>query len=460
MVPRVHDRILLALGVLATPSLPARRQWLRAAAARFAEPSIQSRFVLGCPLTEALRREAATHPDLLFVGARDGSQKSCIEKSFAWWSVAPTIFYRTAYIGKTDDDSMNHLSNLAELLKSSLLSARRHVYGGWAQFSSFLPEHNVPCGWSFGQGGALRAHNVSRLGGTETNCRFCVNHPFCYDHRGISSGELLNTTIVGPYIFAVGALELMSAALAQLVFSSNSTRSLLEAQSVISDKDMRSRRQPHGKLWAHWGCAAEDNFVGLAVYRSTQAERISADFLSLAGLVVDVSERTRNVSQLVTAHKLEIDVDGKLSDDAKREEHDNAKQWQRAGHGAGPRLLRNATYRAARLTVMRSVIPQLEALGPASRAAQRELRCFSRADVDAGRAHDAVHPCFDHPRKVRWCRSKATASECSQSAEMRSQCNRSCGSCTVRAVHPSIASFLTRFGGYAERWRFCQAETV
>ena len=88
------------------------------------------------------------------------------------------------------------------------------LYGGWPQFSSYLPEYNVGCGWSGDAGGALGNARARRLGGVNTNCRYCVNHPFCYIpwRNPSSTGTPFNNTALrGPYAFATGALQIMSA---------------------------------------------------------------------------------------------------------------------------------------------------------------------------------------------------------------------------------------------------------
>jgi hypothetical protein len=72
--------------------------------------------------------------------------------------------------------------------------------------------------------GAIKNAHVDRLGGVNTNCRFCVNHPFCYmPFRNPSSmGTPMNlTTVRGPFVFATGALQLMSAPLVHAVFGSS-----------------------------------------------------------------------------------------------------------------------------------------------------------------------------------------------------------------------------------------------
>ena len=43
---------------------------------------------------------------------------------------------------------------------------QRMLYAGWPQFTSFIPEYNVGCGWSGDPAGALAATRVTKLCGS------------------------------------------------------------------------------------------------------------------------------------------------------------------------------------------------------------------------------------------------------------------------------------------------------
>ena len=273
--------LLLAIGYISHPKFASRRTWIRRAAGRFTtEPTtVVSRFVLGCLLDRATMDEASSYGDVVTVRAPDSSTAACVEKSFAWWRIAVTLFPNAKFVGKTDDDSFNHLSNWVDLLRANTHDASLPlIYGGWGQFSSYLPEHNTPCGWAAGPGAALAAARraFAKAGGASTNCAFCTNHPFCYDRRGKSSEARLNATVVGPYLFAAGPFELMSAPLARLVFDSNVTRSLAAmargggmGPTAAASRRPRTKYNQQGRMWQPWSCRSEDAFVGLAVFLST-----------------------------------------------------------------------------------------------------------------------------------------------------------------------------------------------
>ena len=466
--PEIHPaQVLLAIGVIAKPSLTFRRSWLRSAAQRFAEPLVSQRFVLGCPFDGTLLSEAKQHADLVATSVRDSTSLACIEKSFSWWRVSLTIFPAATYIAKSDDDSMNHLSNWMALLAPTAsvlpIGQRRLVYGGWVQFSSYLPAMNQPCGWAAGPSGALAARhtNATRAGSLMTNCKFCVNHPFCYDRRGQSSGEPLNASILGPYLFASGPLELMSAPLVKLVFESNATRELMERASRPSAPGgaaaPRTKYNPRGRMWAPWSCAAEDSFVGLAVYVATVAERASGvELWSLAPLVMDAhgGVLAAKLEELLTVHKLELDY-AQLREDAAREERDNARIWaNKVRRNESLWRHRNETYRHMRERIMSRLRPRLEVLNHSLRAPTRHVRCHSRADVRVARAWDLLHPCAS-TKKASWCQRRTAL--CNTSAEQRAACPRECGLCTPRSPHPAIVKVLEAFEGY-ELWRFCTVE--
>ena len=134
-----------------------------------------------------MEAEALKHGDIAFVGVFDSRSTACVGKSFAWFTSALQMFPRAAFVAKTDDDSLNSHVNLVALLHAARESMGPLVYAGWPQFTSFLVEHNVGCGWALDPARALSQTNVTKLGGVWTNCNFCVNHPFCYI-RGQSTG--------------------------------------------------------------------------------------------------------------------------------------------------------------------------------------------------------------------------------------------------------------------------------
>ena len=254
-LPRVQDgrRLLLAIGVITSPGLPFRRTFLRAALMRFEEPQIVQRFVVGCIMknTSQIQQEILRHGDIVVTGKADETGAACVEKSFGWWALAVHAFPAASFLAKTDDDSLNLYGNLADILRArSLVASGRMLYVGWPQYASFLPEYNVPCGWSGGPNGAL-----SRGG-----CNVCKNHHFCYV-RGVSTGEPINASTRGPFVFATGALQVLSRPLAARTFTGPHAAEFVRRASLSRRERFPDERNhlPWAKpWWEPWECQFED----------------------------------------------------------------------------------------------------------------------------------------------------------------------------------------------------------
>ena len=451
----------IVIGVLSSTHA-LRRSLLRRAAQ--GQASVAQRFLLGCPLSQETAREAQETGDVMALPVKDScraTSAAIVEKSFQWWTLAPTLFPRAAYIAKSDDDTFIHVSNLVALLRAPVLPMRQSlVYGGWAQFSSFIPELNTHCGWSMGPEAALE-HATSAS-------------PSPRGRPAWSKCHVPNTSLEGPYVYAAGAFELFSAALARLTFRSESTRALVARNAVkphmtaegYADgaSEAESSNEPATRVrhprWSRWDCTREDNFVGLAVLLATRAANASADFWSLAPLVRDVEDS--NLRQLereaafkstsfIAIHHVEAD-EGSLQAAARFERKLNLRRLHmHRRRGAPPP--QNLSASQTRLAVMRRIRPILEAVanGTAVHAPPRRIVCHSRAEVLAANELDRIHPCVDTQARA-WCRARRPA--CNASHAVRSTCARTCSVCEV--PNPSTISFLEGFEGY-RHWRFCAA---
>ena len=85
------------------------------------------------PLTSEHARahggEAAAEGDMLFLReARDDHKVGCVDKAFAWYMHAVAAFPAAAYIGKTDDDSLNVCGTPAAARPPARPSARSPVH--------------------------------------------------------------------------------------------------------------------------------------------------------------------------------------------------------------------------------------------------------------------------------------------------------------------------------------------
>ena len=118
----------------------------------------------------------------------------------------------------------------------------------------------------------------------------------------------------GPYLFFVGALQLMSANLTRAVFSAPSVRTFVaSARSRMWDEE--------APLHVRWSCRSEDATIGFAVWKAaTSQPEVRPTFVALAhGLrlhrqnaITDVQSLCESgapirISDRLTVHKLEVD---------------------------------------------------------------------------------------------------------------------------------------------------------
>jgi len=304
--------------------------------------------------------------------------------------------------------------------------------------------------------------------------------------------------------------------LAHLVFSSQEVTDLVANASAPPLPRALARQ----RMWTPWSCAAEDNFVGLAVHLATRTRNLSAAFWCLSGLVADAAllssphdsrnpMSTHTLQRALTVHKLEMD-DTKLQYDADREAALNVKAYHKymlantaatttttataaststtaaststtaaststtaaststtaasttatppTTLTAPPRRLpfRNDTFRSTRALSMRRLRPMLEALSHNNRAPPRVVRCYDVEEVRAARAYDAAHPC-GNVRKERWCRPRLAS--CNETTERGAEIRSSCNlACGLCTPRALPASVASFLENYGgyERWRFCE----
>lgn len=145
--------------------------------------------------------------------------------------------------------------------------------------------------------------------------------------------------------------------------------------------------------------------VGFTVFRAALDQAIGVDFLSLDGLVRDVSKPlgAQQLKNVVTVHKLEID-DAVLRDDTRLSSRRTSDRDRK------------------RFAAMRALKPQLEALDYRARAPTPSVYCYSQTDV--------VESC---PGRLRGGR---------------------CATVQAPESRASIGVLLHRFPA-THRWRYC-----
>lgn len=167
--------LALVLGIVCNGNRPEVRRRLRAWYAPWSG-AVAAVFVLDRKWAE---RHGAEERDLVGTAVRRGKDAHCVDKAFGWWRIA--LRWKARWFAKTDDDALLGMADLLPLLSG--LPIGQLAYGGAVSYT-FLNETtrlaDRRC-WARSAGRALRLRS----------------DPWC-------SG-------FGPYPFAGGPLELLSA---------------------------------------------------------------------------------------------------------------------------------------------------------------------------------------------------------------------------------------------------------
>ena len=368
---------LLALGIVSAPTHVERRAQLRPflTAGDAEKHNVLFKFVLGHTATDVIAEIKAygrSEPDVVLLDASEGGGVGCVDKSFAWWRHAIVAYPHAAYIGKTDDDSIVRLPALAQLLRTPLPHAPRHVYAGWVQWTSWFPERKYfGCGWATEAHRALHARTAPRS--DCARCSWCLRR-----ERGTTAPARvpLSEPVVGPFPFATGALELMSAPLAAAVFGSAWAAEYISAARAAAQRELArdSLSEPHhtdgpNGTWyipafGRWQCQLEDATIGYAVHATAAA--LDATLLELNGLVVDVKNEwsdarrwgadalRRELGRYLVLHKY-VGIEAELQRMEAKEDAENAHNLARGA------IRRNITHLRDLASVRRRVRDALDA---------------------------------------------------------------------------------------------------
>ena len=368
---------LLALGIVSAPTHVERRAQLRPflTAGDAEKHNVLFKFVLGHTAADVIAEIKAygrSEPDVVLLDASEGGGVGCVDKSFAWWRHAIVAYPHAAYIGKTDDDSIVRLPALAQLLRTPLPHAPRHVYAGWVQWTSWFPGRKYfGCGWATEAHRALHARTAPRS--DCARCSWCLRR-----ERGTTAPARvpLSEPVVGPFPFATGALELMSAPLAAAVFGSAWAAEYIRAARASAKRELArdSLSEPHhtdgpNGTWyipafGRWQCQLEDATIGYAVHATAAA--LDATLLELNGLVVDVKNEwsdarrwgadalRRELGRYLVLHKY-VGIEAELQRMEAKEDAENAHNLARGA------IRRNITHLRDLASVRRRVRDALDA---------------------------------------------------------------------------------------------------
>ena len=254
--------LMLAVGIITAPSHFDRRLWirqkLRVSDARCR--GVRVLFVLGSRNRMsrahrlAVRHEQRAHDDIVFVEARDWVPHAVAEKSLAWWQYAdadPTL--RARWYMKTDDDSLAHLPRLEADLRAMEAMGRSHYYYGVMTWRAWTPLHSEPdaaCGERGDDGPADRrpSGRLKRLIAARAEGQPCAN-------------------AIGPFPFADGSLQILSADLMRAVVHSPLATNFSRAH--------RTRTSP--PFWTH-----EDAAVGYLILHNAILQSLPLTFVVLS----------------------------------------------------------------------------------------------------------------------------------------------------------------------------------
>jgi len=252
---------LMCIGVITAPTHYDRRIWIREKL-RVSEAQcrgIAVFFVLGRrnKMTRdqrlAIRYEQSAHNDLVFVGARDWVPHAVAEKSLAWWEWAASKRRGYKWYMKTDDDSLAYLPRLELDLAAMSQMGRSHYYYGVMTWRVWMPYHSeadAACGERGDDGPSLEGPSgrLKRLIKARQPGGLCAN-------------------AVGPYPFADGSLQILSADLMHAFVESPLSRN-------FSSSHLHREHPPY---WTH-----EDAGIAYLIYHSAILQKLPITYIVLS----------------------------------------------------------------------------------------------------------------------------------------------------------------------------------
>ena len=267
----------------------------------------------------SLQREVRAHGDTMMLDAVDdghwqkskhGTGVGSIDKTLAWYMHAARTS-RALFVGKADDDTFVHLTNVAEALRDlhHRLGTGCLVLAGWVQYSSFASERFQMCGWATGVAGAVTARDrqcTRRRWGDSVPAR-----PTSDDGRSCSTAAEGSVTegrtrcVAGPFPFVAGALEIVSIQLARAAFTSSWTARFVR----------RARGAAAGGLaptTARWLNSDEDPVIGYVLQAVARQRSLPVRVVAYNGagialpLIADMPDSTpARHSSMLAIHRVD-----------------------------------------------------------------------------------------------------------------------------------------------------------
>jgi hypothetical protein len=198
-------------------------------------------------LCEHMSREEQN--DMISVMTTEGPRRGLIEKTLAWFAISTSLFPRTKFIAKTEDDVYIHMQNIHIIIKS--FPRVRHVAAGWMQ------------------SGYINTRSLQMCGHMKLSNRTCM--------KNYRKGD----SLVGPYYYPAGMLEILSK---QIIHAFRSTEF---TNFYLSHK---------------WGSQVEDSVVGYVIQ-----QRLNIHYVELFPSISNLWHLDRKLirpKQIIALHKV------------------------------------------------------------------------------------------------------------------------------------------------------------
>ena len=303
----------------------------------------------------SLQREVRAHGDTMMLDAVDdghwqkskhGTGVGSIDKTLAWYMHAARTS-RALFVGKADDDTFVHLTNVAEALRDlhHRLGTGCLVLAGWVQYSSFASERFQMCGWATGVAGAVTARDrqcTRRRWGDSVPAR-----PTSDDGRSCSTAAEGSVTegrtrcVAGPFPFVAGALEIVSIQLARAAFTSSWTARFVR----------RARGAAAGGLaptTARWLNSDEDPVIGYVLQAVARQRSLPVRVVAYNGagialpLIADMPDSTpARHSSMLAIHRVDPSDSALRAAEAAEDRHNRElARYHLAGRSGNFRRMR------------------------------------------------------------------------------------------------------------------------
>jgi hypothetical protein len=238
----------LVIGTITNPTNTHIRTWRRL-------HMKNTRHVIQVFITGFVSNELCEHmsrekqDDMISVMTTEGPRRGLIEKTLAWFAISTSLFPRTKFIAKTEDDVYIHMQNIHIIIKS--FPRVPHIAAGWMQ------------------SGYINTRSLQMCGHMKLSNRTCMKN-----YRKEDS-------LVGPYYYPAGILEIFSKQIIHVFRSTKFTNFYLSHK---------------------WGSQVEDSVVGYVIQQQLNIYYVEL-FPSISNLW-HLDRKLIRPKQIIALHKV------------------------------------------------------------------------------------------------------------------------------------------------------------